>query len=440
MAVASTRGSESLAPHWRVVHLVAAGMLGAGVPLLVSGQSTEAVLLVLGLVLALATPARGALLLGLAETLKSPLGLACAVMLLAWLPSVGLSLSPMQSLPIWGRSIGLMLAAALIATFLARSPLAREIASKTLVIGALACAALLLIGLVGGSPFFALFRGLPFRPFDVGLFLKYYASVAACLAPVVLFAGSRLGGVWWRASWLYPLLALAVVLVLGSGAALLGLVAATVVGSLVWLAGVPRLRWSSLGGLALLVALGLAFIGYLFAQAPSPPPAEAIVEGRYDGPLETPLPLWLVDAHRQQIWGFSLDKALERPWFGFGLDRSNYVPGADLMLVKFNQAIVPAHPHNWLIEVLLDSGFVGLAAIIGVLGVLAWRWRRIARQDRALGAAGFGLIAAFFASSLLNFSFWTTWWQTVFLVLSAILTAHAPQAPLARPAGPRARG
>ncbi len=144
MALASTQGTETLARHWRIVQLVGAGMLGAGVPLLVSSQSTEAVLLVLGLVLALATPARGALLLALAESLKTPIGIAAALMFLAWVPSVGLSLAPMQSLPIWGRSIGLALAAALIACFLARSSLAREIAAKTLVVGALACGALAL--------------------------------------------------------------------------------------------------------------------------------------------------------------------------------------------------------------------------------------------------------------------------------------------------------
>ncbi len=401
-------------------------MLGAGVPLLVSSQSTEAVLLVLGLVLALATPARGALLLALAQTMKSPLGLAAALMIFAWVPSVGLSLSPFHSLPIWGRLIGLLLAAALIASFLAHSAPAREIAAKTLVVGALACGALALIGMHGGSPFYALFRGLPFAAFDAAHFLKYYASVVACLAPAVLFAAHRLGGAWWRAAWLYPPMALAVVLSLDSGAGLFGLVAALVIGGPVWIAGAPRLRRPSLGLLALLVALGLAGIGYLFAQAPAPPAADLIIEGRYEGPLETPLPLWLVDAHRQQIWGFALDAALQRPWFGYGLDRSNFVPGADLMLVEFNQTIVPAHPHNWLIEMLVDAGFVGLVAIVIAIGVVVWRWLRIAREDHRLGAAGLGLVAAFFASSLLNFSFWSAWWQTVFLALSAILMAHAP--------------
>lgn len=408
-----------------MILLVSGGLVGLGVPLLVSSQTTEAVALVLGLVLMLATPARGGVLHALADTLKTPLGLAAVGLFAAWLPSVALSLSPLHSLPIWGRMIGFMLAAALIACLLARSAEARTIALKALVIGALVCGALALIGMHGGSAFYAPFRGKPFAVFDAAHFLKYYASVVACLAPAVLFAGFRLGGLWRGAALAYAPMALAIVLSLGSGAGVLGLIAALVVGGLVWLSGLPRLRVPALGLLALLVALGLGGLGYLFVHAPAPPPAELIVESRYDGPLTAPLPLWLVDAHRQQIWGFALDAALDAPWFGHGLDQSNHVPGAEVIITQFNQAFIPAHPHNWLIEVLIDSGFVGLAAILGALGLLIARWFSIARRDRLLGAAGLGLTAAFFTSALLNFSFWLSWWQTVFLVLSAILLSAA---------------
>jgi O-antigen ligase len=241
-----------------------------------------------------------------------------------------------------------------------------------------------------------------------------------------MFAGFKLGGAWRSAAILYPPMALAIVLSLESGAGLLGLIAAAVTFALVWLSGMPRLRLPALGLLALLVVLGLAGLGYLFANAPAPPPAEAIVDGHYDGPIEVPLPTAIVDAHRQQIWGFSLDAATDRPWFGYGIDRSNHVPGAHDIIAQFNQAFVPAHPHNWIIEIIVDTGFVGLIAMLGALGVFVTRWFRIGRGDRLLAAAGLGLTAAFFASSLLNFSFWTTWWQTVLLVLSAILLSHAP--------------
>ncbi len=427
MAVESNDTYERLAPPWRIVLLVSGGLIGVGVPLLISGQTTEAVALALGLVLMLAAPGRVILLRAVAETLTSRLGLAAALMFLAWVPSLGLSLSPMHSLAIWGRSIGLMLAAALIACFFARSAVARDVAAKALVIGALGCGALALIGLAGGSPLLALFRGQPFQTFEVVHFVKYYASTVVCLVPVVLFLGHRLGGAWRRSSWFYPPMALAIGLLLGSGAFVLGLIAAAVVGGLVWLGGLRGLRLPALAVLALLVALVLAGLGYMFAHAPPPPSPELIVDGRFDGPIVTTLPLWLVDAHRQQIWGFSLQAALDAPWFGHGLDQSNYVPNADARITLFNQAFVPGHPHNWLIELLVDSGFVGLIATLGALSVLIAYWFGIARNNRLLGAAGLGLTAAYFASSLLNFSFWLTWWQSEFLVLSAMLIAHAPR-------------
>ena len=37
------------------------------------------------------------------------------------------------------------------------------------------------------------------------------------------------------------------------------------------------------------------------------------------------IPIFLLDAHRQFIWGFSLSKFIEKPLFGFGPDSSNFI-------------------------------------------------------------------------------------------------------------------
>lgn len=406
-----------------LVERIAGGVLGASLPLLVSSELTAGVLVALGLGLALLSPGRASLLAAMASALKSPLALAGLALLLSWVPAFVFSIQPLRSLSPFGGMAGLLLAASLITTFLARSEGARELCLKTLVIAALACGALALIAAHGGSVVYAPFRGRPFEAFPAAQFIKYYASAVACLAPVVLLAGLRLKGAWRSAALCYPAMVLAVILSLDSGAGLLGLVAGAVVFALVAAGIVPRLRAPALGLLAVLVAVGLAGLGWLFAHAPSPPPFEAMAGGVYDGPIETPLPLSLVDAHRQQIWGFSLAQVSNAPWFGHGLDLSNFLPGAHTRIAQFNQEFVPAHPHNWLIELLVDAGFVGLAGVIGALAVLAARFLVIARADPLRAAAGLGLMAAYLSSSLLNFSVWSFWWQMEFLVLVAILLA-----------------
>ena len=427
----------STAPHPSVIpderrsalfDRVAGGFLGAGLPLLVSSEVTASVVVAIGLVLILLAPGRASLLAALAQTLKSPGGLACLAVLASWIPGLVVSIRPLQSLSAFGTTAGLMLAAGLIHVFLVRSSEARELCLKALVIAGLACGALALIAANGGSVIYAPFRGRAFEPFQAEIFIKYYASAVACLAPVVLLAGLRLGGAWRSAALAYPAMALAIILSLRGGAGLLGLVAAAVVFALILAGHRPPLGRPALGLLALLVAIFLAGIGWLFAHAPSPPPLEAMAGGVYNGPIETPLPLMLVDAHRQQIWGFSLAQIGNAPWFGHGLDTSNFLPGAHTKIFILIQEFVPSHPHDWIIEILVDSGFIGLAGVIGAFVVLAARWLGIARVDRLRAAAGLGLLAAYATSSLLNFSLWSAWWQTEFLVLCAILLA-LPSAP-----------
>jgi O-antigen ligase len=402
---------------------------GAGIPLLASAQVTAGAALALGLIAALGC-GRLALLQALWRAARTPLGLGVVVLFIAWLPAVIGSLEPLRSFSIWARMIGLVLGATLYGQFLIGAPAMHRLALKALIIAALAVGLLGLIGTLGFSPPFALLHGKGWRAVDVVRDLKYYASALACLAPVVLWAGFTLSGRLWRlAALLHLPLALALIVSLHSGAALLGLGLGLGVGAALLFAFGRTLKGYAVSKLVLglVFAIGAVILGLLFAYAPSPPPLEVLAQGDYDGPLETPLPLWMIDAHRQQIWGFSLHAMLQSPWIGYGMDLSNYVPGAAARIVRFNQAFIPAHPHDWIIEILIDTGFIGLGGLLVPLSLLLRRWLARGFEDRWSSAAGLALFVAFFASSLLNFSIWSAWWQTVFLILSALIFA-APRA------------
>ena len=119
--------------------------------------------------------------------------------------------------------------------------------------------------------------------------------------------------------------------------------------------------------LTVLLALAVAWV---LTRLPSPPDAGQIVDGVYHGPVVTGLPVSLVDAHRQYIWSFSFDTALTAPYFGHGIDVSNYLPGASVLIEKFNQTLIPSHPHSWLLEIFLETGAFGLAALLAALASL----------------------------------------------------------------------
>jgi len=102
------------------------------------------------------------------------------------------------------------------------------------------------------------------------------------------------------------------------------------------------------------------------------------------------------------------------------------------VVTQFNQAFIPGHPHSWFIEMFLETGALGLLALIVALGALLWRWVDVAARAPVEAAIGIAVFAGFWVSSMLNFSIWSAWWQGVFLVLTAIVLAAAPARPESR--------
>ncbi len=406
----------------------AAVLAGLGIPLLGSSPSASGVALALALVLMVAAPGRGGLLREVWRGLRRPFGLALVAFFLLWLPAVIDSLEPTRSLGIWGRMVGFVIAAAIIYHFLRRSPAALRSALRALIAGVLVCAAIGLIGIYGSSWVYSLFRGHLSGAVDAAAALKAYGSAVACLIPVVLWAGFRLGRGWRIAGLAYVPLGVALMFAADSKAGLFGFIIAAALGVLLLL--LWRLwqgRAVALFVIAVVALFGIA-LGIVMSQLPAPPEAALLAAGVYDGPLETPLPVWLLDAHRQQIWGFALHAALESPWIGHGIDVSNILPGAHTLIVRFNQEFIPSHPHSWLLEVFAETGAIGLAALVAVLALMIRRWLMTGATAGMAGVCGLALFGAFWGSSLLNFSLWAAWWQLTYVVLGAIVLAAASAA------------
>ena len=78
--------------------------------------------------------------------------------------------------------------------------------------------------------------------------------------------------------------------------------------------------------------------------------------------FEFKIPTDLIDHHRQIIWGFSIQKFILRPLFGYGQDSSNFIDGSQVDIgSKYtgDMNFIPSHPHNFLIEILLETGVCG---------------------------------------------------------------------------------
>jgi O-antigen ligase len=410
----------------RLVH-AAAILTGLGVPLLAFGPGGSGVALALALVIAIAAPGRGSRLVAALRALRSPLGIMVIVAMLLLLPAVVDSLDPMRSLRVWGRMLLLLAGALVLFQTLRAEPKATGNALKTMVVASIVCGTLLLVGRYGWQPLLMAIRGQGFVPFEWAYLPKGYGSVIACLIPAVVWAGFRLGGPWRWLGLAYLPLGILLIIGLDSSAGLFGLAIGLVIGAIAY----ALARHGGSGRLRLfLVAVGLlaaTALGVVFAHLPQAPPVADLGEPVYTGALEPALPLWVLDGHRQFIWAFALERVGAAPVIGHGIDLSNYLPGANVMLETFKQQALPGHPHDWILELLVDSGALGLLALVAPLLLLVRAQTRWAATDPAAACAAIAVFAAFWSTSLLTFSIWSTWWQGVFLILTAITCAAALQ-------------
>lgn len=245
------------------------------------------------------------------------------------------------------------------------------------------------------------------------LALKSHSVTLTCLAPVICWLAWRRGGTWRAFSLAYP----ALVYVIGIGANKQAVAMTLICGLLGMILGamLQRLRWKS--AMALIAISGLAVLGilaFVWIHLPSYP------QERYS---DFYFAKTVLDHHRQVIWAFALNHIQENFWLGIGLDTSNFLPGANSIVAQFNQEYLPSHPHNFILEVWLETGIFGLIALLTAIGALLWAIYGRLRDGKPGAVAATGFFAAFWNANLYNFSFWSSWWLIIFITVMAMLFA-----------------
>ena len=134
------------------------------------------------------------------------------------------------------------------------------------------------------------------------------------------------------------------------------------------------------------------------------------------------IPTSIIDVHRQIIWGFSLSKFKEKPILGFGPDSSNFINGSQNNIghpSTGNMNYIPSHPHNFLVELLLETGLLGILTFSILIIYVNYR---IAKKFSGRNLSYlFFFNGYFWGSSLVNFSFWASWWQGSYFLILAII-------------------
>lgn len=122
---------------------------------------------------------------------------------------------------------------------------------------------------------------------------------------------------------------------------------------------------------------------------------------------------------RAHVWDFTLQRILERPLFGWGMDASPNMPNFGVTpFLHVQDKVIPLHPHSAGLQLWLELGLVG---VLLAQAPLLRLWRGLAELPRAANAFACALAGALLTASGLSFGLWQSRWLGLVLISLLLL-------------------
>lgn len=390
-----TREAETLrkARFW----LASAIALGAALPFVILYRpGIMYTLVTVGIISGLLATSRPAAIAHIREVISSKVAMLICVLLVAFFVSSALGNTPLYSLRKW---VQLPLAACgALALYVVLTEMPAKY--KNLLLASLTTATvvitiILLVDLVLANPTFSSIVTGNDKPADIRF--RSWSSASAVLLPFVaawLFTTSN-QFIGWAPRSILIICAIGLV-VAGGRAGWVGAAAAL----LIWVGGLARwhsvlprpvhaataatVATSALGIYWLL--FGLEFVTDRLAMSSS----AGIMSGRIE------------------IWSIALKHISDSPVFGIGLSGYRHLPDA-----------INIHPHNWFLQLLLETGLIGTILFCALLTVIA-TYHFSKAESNIYALAGLASLTAFSIAGLANTSILNMWWVT-YLIITTLL-------------------
>ena len=422
-------------------------VMGIAIPSVVIGPALMGALFGFSIILLACYPKRKKMLSFVQEACSSPIAITLMLMFIFWLISSILSIDPARSLEKWLRTIVIVIFSLFLCGRFSDESKDRIIAIKTMLISTALTAVLLGTLMLGQKLYYQQIVILgdwikwSRESYSICFFMhcdlfkyKDFAQVLICLLPITVFAlNSVTKTIRWLALASLPFGAW-VAIYTETKSALLGVLCGTIF-LVIWLL-MKRMKskYAIVAALLLLIA-GIASTISLIKSLPQ----DVELKNNPDGQREYHIPFNIIGEHRQIIWSFSYDKFTQSPWLGFGPDVSGDLPGAKEKIKgwhptkyekenpkwmknkrqAWNQEYIPSHPHSWLFELMVETGFLGLVAFLVTLSHFFYTIfkKPLSRMTLSLIL----LNGVYWSMGLVSFSFWSARWQIVYLALTALL-------------------
>ena len=384
-------------------------LLGIAIPSVAFGRSVFAVLLILAIIsLFFCKPWRD-VIRDLDAQIKTPVGLLILATFVAWLPNVFVSPLPIRSFEAVLRTLLFIGIASVFYSYLRSDSrlLKRTLLSFVIMTTVTMVFSLLAMTIAPEIYWFIKLKGWLSTPILTQL--KGFSALAVFMVPVLILTGSLYSRAWKIVCTLIFIAVVVFAYASANRSVLAGFLSMTAMMVVVFAlksASKPKVL-ASLAGLSIVVVGAVAWLqiirGKLFEAAPN---------------QDWLIPIWLLDFQRQVIWKHAIEFAMASPWIGIGVNTINLVPGADMVINGTNNLhVIPAHPHNWAIEIFAETGAIGLSVLLITLITLTYQTLLVARRTGNLGhIMAIAVMAGYWVSGLFNFSYWSAWWQLSFLI------------------------
>lgn len=132
--------------------------------------------------------------------------------------------------------------------------------------------------------------------------------------------------------------------------------------------------------------------------------------------------------HRLFIWDFAFEKFANRPFVGYGFNSSRKIKLAEEDFIEYENlklSPLPLHPHNNLLQIMLETGIIGLIFYLSLAAKYLNSWnlyfkRAITPNILNIRAAGYACFSTFFIISMISFNMWQSWWLCCYLWIATL--------------------
>ena len=396
-------------------------LLGLAIPNLVFGRAVFAATAGLALVALLISPLRAVSWGALVSQTRSPLGLFIGIIIVSWSVSAFASEFPIRALEASLRT-GIFLGVAVLfhAALLEDRELATRCLKTLIVLTIIGTSFALIASTIFPEIYWALrFKGMRTMPLQTEF--KGYSALIVLITPLLLIGFWRFS-TWWRIASAVGIIQFAAITWMSSNrSAIAGLLFMAMTLSVAQIFR-PAYRRRAAGIACGFMTILVGVIVWLYTSRLQIATSRA-PEGDWL------FPVWLIDFQRQTVWSFTLNIWERAPWFGVGPNTINFSPGANAPMPGDEKLhIIPGHPHNWVVELLAETGSIGFLILAATIGCISYLWMRWYTRSGDIAVMSALLIfAGYWGSGLFNFSYWAAWWQFSLFMACAIALSHVQE-------------